>query len=239
MARHFMSTILVATIAGSMASCGGGGDEGNEEVELTIGPDGEIVEVDEVDELAPFDPALQQLIYHLNLDQAEEFVRRYPSSLIFDVRPKAEYEAGHLPGATHVDWRADQELFQFFIGQLPREDKYMVYGSVAMAGETPAAIALLRGIGFRNLFLFLDHYEGWQNAGLPFEQGPDPDPLPLPDQPEQEEVEGDADLAIIWALWRRANEFVKQRDAGKAGGDGGEDGGAGPAPNTAPGAADQ
>lgn len=212
-ARQFSRLLALLALAASLLSCG---DKNDGEVVLTIGNDGNVVPVDEVDELAPFDPAVQQLVFHLNLTQTEEFVKRFPDSTILDIRPPDQYEAGHLPGATNVDWLADQELFQLFVGQLLREDKYLVYGSVAMVPETAAAIALLRGVGFQNIYTFYESYDAWQNGGLPFEQGPDPEPLPLPDRPEQVEGETVEVFEANLEIWKRAEQHVMLRDAAKS-----------------------
>lgn len=203
--------VLALLLSATLLSCGG--DKKDEELVLTIGADGEIVEADQVDELAPFDPTLQQLIFHLNLKQAEEFVSRFPNATIFDIRSSDQYAGGHLPGSNHVDWLADRELFQLFVGQLPREDKCLIYGSTAMLQDTAAAIALLRGIGFQNIYTFQDSYDAWQSAGLPFEQGTDPNPLPLPLPPEEVEGAGEEDLSAQWAVWRRAEQQVNLRQA--------------------------
>jgi len=208
--REFSRLLAFLAVSLSLHSCG---DRNDGEVVLTIGPDGKPVEADQIDELAPFDPSVQQLIFHLNLAQTDEFVKRFPGSKIIDIRPPDQYEAGHLPGATNVDWLADKELFQLFVGQLLREEKYLVYGSVAMVPETAAAIALLRGIGFQNLYTFYDSYDAWQSGGLPFEQGPDPDPLPLPERPEHVEGETIEVHEANLEIWQRAEQQVKLRNA--------------------------
>ena len=188
-------------------------DADNETV-LTIGRGGKIVEADQIDELAPFDPATQQLIYHLTLDQAAEFIRRFPDSMVFDIRSREQYEVGHLPGATHADWLHDKDVFQMLVGQLPKSDKYLVYGSTAMVADTAEAIVRLRSIGFQNLHTFYESYDAWQSASLAFEQGPDPDPLPLPDPPGEEYVEGvsEPDLNNHWDMWTRTKGYVDDRD---------------------------
>ncbi len=182
---------------------------------LTIGAGGEIVEVDQIDALAPFDPALQQLVYHLSLEQTEEFIRRFPNSVVIDVRPPEQYLAGHLPGAKNADWLADLEVFQLLVGNLPKADKYLIYGSTAMLNDTGAAVALMRTIGFQNLHTFYASYDAWQSAGRPFEQGPDDHPIALPNPPSREVVEGvdDPELETAWVVWRRAEDMVSRRDA--------------------------
>ena len=212
MHRLFATVAALAFAALATTACRDS-DADNEPV-LTIGRDGQIVEADSIDELAPFDPATQQLIYHLTLEQAEEFVRRFPDSMVFDIRSREQYEAGHLPGATHADWLHDKDIFQMLVGQLPKGDKYLIYGSAAMIADSAEAIVLLRSIGFQNLHTFYQSYDAWQGASLPFEQGPDPDPLPLPEPPSEEYVEGvsEADLKEHWDMWNRTKIYVDARD---------------------------
>ncbi len=211
-ARECCRFLGLLALSAGLQSCGGNNDG---ESVLTIGPEGNVVEADKVDELAPFDPAVQQLIFHLNLAQTEQFVKRFPGATIIDSRPADQYEAGHLSGATNVDWLADKELFQMFVGQLPKEEKYLVYGSVAMVEDTAAAIALMRGIGFQNIYTFYESYDAWQNGGLPFEQGPDPEPLPLPERPENVAGETVEAFEANLEIWKRAEQQVKLRNAAK------------------------
>lgn len=216
-ARGYCRNLLVfsALGLGSMLLCACDKSSAENQPVLTIGADGEIVEVEQIDALAPFDPALQQLVYHLSLEQTEEFVRRFPNSVVIDIRPPEQYLAGHLPGAKNADWLADLEVFQMLVGQFPRTDKYLIYGSTAMLNDTGAAVALMRIIGFQNLHTFYASYDAWQNAGLPFEQGPDDRPIPLPESPSREIEAGvdDPELATAWAVWHRVEDMVELRDA--------------------------
>lgn len=210
--RLLITTALLVIAALTQTACEKSDADG--QVVLTIGRDGQIVEADQVDELAPFDPATQQLIYHLTLDQAAEFLRRFPDSMVLDIRPREQYEAGHLPGATHADWLHDKDIFQMLVGQMPKSEKYLVYGSTAMIADTAEAIVRLRSIGFQNLHIFYESFDAWQGASLPFEQGPDPDPLPLPDPPSEEYVEGESelDLKVHWDMWNLTKAYVDDRD---------------------------
>lgn len=210
--RHFITTALLVIAALAHTACQK--SDGDGAMVLTIGRDGQIVEADQVDELAPFDPSTQQLIYHLTLDQAAEFVRRFPDSMVFDIRSREQYEEGHLPGATHADWLHDKDIFQMLVGEKPKSDKYLVYGSAAMVTDTAEAIVRLRSIGFQNLHTFYESFDAWQAASLPFEQGPDPDPLPLPDPPSEEYVEGESEpeLKDHWDMWDRTKIYVEERD---------------------------
>jgi rhodanese-related sulfurtransferase len=211
---RFLTTIfLPVTTALVISGCDPSGAD--DQTVLTIGRDGQIVDAGEIDELAPFDPASQQLIYHLSLTQAEEYVRRFPDSTIFDIRPRDQFEAGHLPGATHAEWLHDKDVFQMLIGQMPKQEKYLIYGSTAMIADTAEAIVRLRTIGFQNLHTFYASYEAWQTASFPFEQGPDSDPLQLPDPPSEDYVDGisEPELKDHWDMWQRTKAYVEARDS--------------------------
>jgi rhodanese-related sulfurtransferase len=205
-----VASLVIAALANTACQK----SDADSEAVLTIGRDGSIVYADQVDELASFDPTTQQLIYHLTLAQAEEFVRRFPGSMVFDIRSREQYEAGHLPGAPHADWLYDKDVFQMLVGEMPKSDKYLVYGSTAMVADTAEAIVRLRSIGFQNLHTFYESYDAWQGSSLPFEQGPDPEPLTLPDPPSEEYVEGvsEPDLKDHWDMWDRSKAYVEARD---------------------------
>jgi rhodanese-related sulfurtransferase len=86
---------------------------------------------------------------------------------ILDVRSRAEFEAGHVPGAIHipfwaVGWRAGE--LRAAVG-----DPIVVY-----CGHGPRAHlarAVLKSRGFRNLASLSGHWTGWRAVGLPEERG--------------------------------------------------------------------
>jgi hydroxyacylglutathione hydrolase len=87
-------------------------------------------------------------------DELEEIEDPY----ILDVREKAEYEAGHIPGATQlhggrVMWRLEK---------LPRDRTIVVH---CQTGTRSAVVAsALRAAGFDNVVELEGSYEGWLNA---------------------------------------------------------------------------
>jgi rhodanese-related sulfurtransferase len=88
-----------------------------------------------------------------------------PSGIILDVRTRAEYEAGHVPGARHVPfWTVFSRA-----GALPiaRNTPITVY-----CGHGPrarVARAALRLLGFRQVSLLPGHMRAWKKAGKPLE----------------------------------------------------------------------
>jgi hydroxyacylglutathione hydrolase len=82
---------------------------------------------------------------------------------VIDVRGRAEFDAGHIPGARHV-----------FLGDLPDatgdlpRDRPIV---VSCQGGTRSSIgaSLLRARGFSNVINFSGGFTEWRSAGLPVE----------------------------------------------------------------------
>ena len=85
--------------------------------------------------------------------------------VIVDVRSRAEFDRGHVPGAVHVPFwsvaahRSDipatpEELLVVYCGHGPR---------ARFAG------AALRRLGFRRILYLNGHWSRWQRAKLPVE----------------------------------------------------------------------
>jgi rhodanese-related sulfurtransferase len=85
---------------------------------------------------------------------------------ILDVRSRAEYEGGHVPGARHIPfWKF---LSGGAAGLGSREDLLVVY-----CGHGPRARlagAALRRQGFRRVEYLEGHMSEWRRARLPVEQ---------------------------------------------------------------------
>jgi rhodanese-related sulfurtransferase len=83
--------------------------------------------------------------------------------LVVDVRSRAEFTSGHVPGAVHVPfwamlWRAGRL-------PVPRTDPVIVY-----CGHGPRARmaqSLLRLRGFTRVACLAGHMAGWRRAGFP------------------------------------------------------------------------
>lgn len=100
--------------------------------------------------------------------ELQRLVRRGEVTLI-DVRPRAEYEAGHIPGALSVPIA---EL-PGRIAELPKRKEIVAYCRGAYCLYSTEAVALLRSRGLRAKRA----HEGlpdWQLAGFPVERGPAP-----------------------------------------------------------------
>jgi hydroxyacylglutathione hydrolase len=93
----------------------------------------------------------------------EELARqmeRGKAPLIVDVRSAAEWRAGHLPAAVHIE-----------AGRLPEEDLSLPQDDLKVihcghAERSTVGISILERRGVRNLALLKGGFRGWQEAGF-------------------------------------------------------------------------
>lgn len=86
--------------------------------------------------------------------------------VLVDVRTPAEFTAGHLAGATLVDYEAGD--FEARIGDLPRDDRYVVY--CASGRRSQGAADVMHELGFTDVVQIDGGIDAWTAAGLPVEQ---------------------------------------------------------------------
>ncbi len=91
---------------------------------------------------------------------------REESVTVLDVRPKAEFSSGHLPGALNI---APDEL-ESRLGELSESDEIVAYCRGAYCVFSFEAVALLRRHGFKVRRLE-DGFPEWRAAGLPVAAG--------------------------------------------------------------------
>jgi hydroxyacylglutathione hydrolase len=84
---------------------------------------------------------------------------------VLDVRQDAEWRAGHIPGARHIDAGA----LAVVPPDVARDEPIVVH--CGHADRSTVAISLLARQGFRSLALLEGGFSGWQAAGYPTERG--------------------------------------------------------------------
>lgn len=89
--------------------------------------------------------------------------------VVLDVRPREEYEAGHIPGAVSVPLKELRRR----MASLPRDAEIVAYCRGPYCVLAPQALELLRRRGFRVRRLE-DGFPEWRQAGLPVAVGEDP-----------------------------------------------------------------
>ena len=84
---------------------------------------------------------------------------------VIDVRQAAEYEAGHIPGATHIGAGDLPERLEGFDRDRP------IVTICASGYRSSVAASLLRAAGFQHIASVPDGVPGWEADGRPLEYG--------------------------------------------------------------------
>ena len=83
---------------------------------------------------------------------------------VLDVRPKEEYQAGHIPGAISIPLKELEK----HLSELPKEQEIVAYCRGPYCVLSIKAVELLRSKGYTSIRLEDGVWE-WRNAGLPVE----------------------------------------------------------------------
>jgi hydroxyacylglutathione hydrolase len=93
---------------------------------------------------------------------------------IIDVRGRAEWEAGHIPGVPNVPLGHLTDR----LSELPADRPLVVQCQAGARSSIAASVLLARGV--RNVVNMTGGYAAWQQAGLPVVHGTDGSGAPLP-----------------------------------------------------------
>lgn len=97
-----------------------------------------------------------------NVDVAQfEKLRADKANVVLDVRTRKEYEAGHVPGAVHLDVNAAD--FEEKAAKLERNRTYLVH--CAAGGRSVKACGKLGQLHFPKLYNLEGGFNAWQKAG--------------------------------------------------------------------------
>jgi len=110
-------------------------------------------------------PATPSLTQRIGIEEYEK-LRANTNAVILDVRSKAEFEKGHIPGAINID--INSARFQDGISALDKSKPYLVNCAVGM--RSSRACKRMEAAGFTNLFDLAPGFEGWNKAGKPVEK---------------------------------------------------------------------
>jgi rhodanese-related sulfurtransferase len=103
----------------------------------------------------------------ITLEQFEK-KRKEKDVVVLDVRTPEEFEAGHVPGATNLNFR--DEKFAEKVAALDKGKTYLVY--CATGRRSTGATGKMKELGFGKLFNFTGSMAAWNKADKPVEKGP-------------------------------------------------------------------
>lgn len=99
--------------------------------------------------------------------EAAEFLKAHPEVTVLDVRSRAEYEGGFLPGGVHLPL-AEEEAFEARLSEMSRDQPYLIY--CAGGYRSRKAFEKMKAAGFTRLYHLHRGYLSWQWEDLPREE---------------------------------------------------------------------
>jgi rhodanese-related sulfurtransferase len=108
-------------------------------------------------------------VTHADAKEAAKLVAK-SEVVVLDVRTPGEYSAGHITGATNIDFLAGD--FSERLAKLDREKSYLVH--CASGGRSTRALPQLSKLGFKHVVHLDGGFKAWQAAGNPVEKRQSP-----------------------------------------------------------------
>ena len=91
-------------------------------------------------------------------------------TIIFDARAMKDFKAGHLPGA--LPWPSKQKLEHAdAYGFLTPQMSVLVYCTGGECDESRQVAEVIKQMGVTNIYIFVDGYRAWTQAGYAVEKG--------------------------------------------------------------------
>ena len=104
-------------------------------------------------------------VTHADAKEAAKLVAK-SEVIVLDVRTPREFSAGHIGGATNIDFLAGD--FSERLAKLDREKCYLVH--CASGGRSTKALPQLSKLGFKRIVHLDGGFKAWQAAGNPVEK---------------------------------------------------------------------
>jgi rhodanese-related sulfurtransferase len=86
--------------------------------------------------------------------------------VILDIRTPEEFKAGHIVGATNINFRASD--FESSISTLPKTNAYLVY--CAVGGRSTQSLKIFEKHQFPSIHHLDGGIKAWEKAGLAVEK---------------------------------------------------------------------
>ena len=103
---------------------------------------------------------------NVNPDQAEKILAQQTNIIILDVRTPKEFSAGHLVGATNIDFQASG--FEQKLSALDKNKSYLVH--CAVGGRSAKARAKMKALNFKSIYHLDVGFKAWEAAGKKVEK---------------------------------------------------------------------
>lgn len=97
--------------------------------------------------------------------ELHEMLQQQETPLVIDVRDRAKYDEGHVPGAVHIHLSE----IEMEMANLPKDRLIVTYCGGGTSGVAAANILADNGFNAR----VMEGFRAWQAADLPVEKGSD------------------------------------------------------------------
>jgi phage shock protein E len=108
----------------------------------------------------------KQAVVNLDVAQAEKLLNTAKEVVVLDVRTPKEFNAGHIHGATNVDFQADD--FEQKLAKLDKNKSYLVH--CAVGGRSAKARDKMKEMNFKSIFHLDGGIKAWEKAGKKVER---------------------------------------------------------------------
>jgi len=98
----------------------------------------------------------------------EEFdkLRQQTNAVVLDVRTPKEFAAGHIPGATNIDWNAGD--FASKVSAMDKNKTYLVHCAAGV--RSGKASDKMEALKFTTVYNLPGGFKAWEKAGKPVEK---------------------------------------------------------------------
>jgi rhodanese-related sulfurtransferase len=103
---------------------------------------------------------------NIAVEEFDKLRKQTNTAVVLDVRTAREFAAGHIAGATNIDWNAGE--FEKKVARLDRNKTYLVH--CAAGGRSAKAAEKLMTLQFTNVYNLEGGMKAWEKAGKPVEK---------------------------------------------------------------------
>jgi len=103
---------------------------------------------------------------NITIDEVAKLVKSDTNVVVVDVRTPREFEAGHIKGATNINFN-DKE-FAKRIAALDKNKTYVIH--CAAGGRSGKACEQIKTLDFKNMLHMNQGFSAWEKAGKPVEK---------------------------------------------------------------------
>jgi phage shock protein E len=101
-------------------------------------------------------------VHHVNPAEAQKLIAE-KKVVVLDVRTPKEFAAGHIAGATNINFRSAD--FAKAIAGLDTNQTYLVH--CAVGGRSTQALPVFEQLQFQSIYHLDGGLKAWEKAGLP------------------------------------------------------------------------